>query len=92
MEAKTRVRWQKLVDAFNLQSKAGFQPWDASVVDSHRGLSSGEQHTVSFLLTVWDPSNRDWRHPRFDAVEAVAAWDRAEIDAFISWVNDPFWP
>lgn len=92
MEARTRVRWQKLVDAFNMQTKPGFQPWDATKVDSLRGLSSGEEHTVSFLLTVWDPGNHEWKHPRFDAVEAVATWDQSQMNAFVSWVQDPFWP
>lgn len=92
MEAKTRVRWQKLVDSFNMQSKAGFRPWDAVEVDGLRGLSSGEHHAVCFLLGVRDPHNREWNHPRFDAIEAIGSWDQPQIDAFLSWASDPFWP
>lgn len=81
-----------MVDAFNMSSLSGFQPWDAQAVDNLRGLSSGEEHAVCFLLGVWDPGNREWQHARFDAIEALAAWDEERREAFVSWAVEPFWP
>ena len=92
MEARVRVRWQKLVDAFHMDNLPGFKPWDAVAVDALKGLSSGEHHVAYFLLGVWDPGNRDWQHPRFDVIEAMAAWDPNCRRAFLLWAEDPFWP
>lgn len=92
MEAKMRVRWQKLVDSFGMYQLPGFQPWDALKVDALTGLSSGEEHAVCFLLGVWDPNNREWRHGRFDVIEALATWDAPRCDAFLAWAKEPFWP
>lgn len=92
MEAKTRVRWQRLVDTFNMESLPGFKPWDALKADNLRGLSHGESLVVSFLLGVWDPNNRDWKHPRFDVFDALQTWDLPRTQAFLSWAQEPFWP
>jgi hypothetical protein len=92
MEAKMRVRWQQLVDAFDLTHLAGFQPWDELKVDALHGLSGGEEHVVCFLLGVWNPQNREWQHPRFDVIEALDKWDDKRAKAFLSWASEPFWP
>ncbi|MCA9242193.1 MAG: hypothetical protein KDA37_18405 [Planctomycetales bacterium] len=92
MEAKTRVRWQKLVDFFGMESLSGFRPWDAARADNLRGLSHREDLVVSFLLGVWDLRNRDWQHPRCDLFDAIDVWDSERTEAFLAWVRDPFWP
>jgi hypothetical protein len=42
-----------------------------------------------FILTVWDSGGPTGT---FDAMAALAGWDRAHRAAFIEWAREPWWP
>ena len=91
MDDYTKFRWQQLVDQFGV-SKAGMKPWDAKRLESaFEGSSHGERCVIQFLLNVWDPGNA-WACGKFDAIDAVSVWDDRQREAFLFWVNDPWWP
>lgn len=92
MDAKVRVRWQKLVDSFDMGYLAGLRPWDALVADGDlTGRSDAEKAVVRFLLAVWNP-NHEWQVGRFDLFDALGTWDGKRRLAFLAWVQDPWWP
>lgn len=52
-----------------------------------------ERYTVLFVLNVWgnagDDSDRPW--PAFDAMDALARWDKDNRSAFLAWAKEPWW-
>lgn len=52
---------------------------------------SGAFHAARFVLSVWN-SEADWQSGGFDLHRALIAWDRNHREAFISWVEAPWWP
>jgi hypothetical protein len=91
-----------------LQGVAGVEPWNPNTMLrlACRGVTPGGQHAARFVLRVWS-STTDWerlarsvglltdqqRLPPFDAVEATAVWGRdGNLDAMMTWLNDPFRP
>ena len=77
-----------------LRDRSGIDPWNPTFVDdwaASPGPGSGERWVLRFLLNLWDPYT-DWPSGRFDVFEALAAWDEAHRDAFLSWARDPWWP
>ncbi len=58
---------------------------------------SGGKWAGRFCLGVWN-SGTDWGElglaapGRFDVFEAMACWDRAHVQAMLTWLEAPFWP
>lgn len=72
----------------------GVRPFDAEVLDAWAAgpvPGSGPLHAARFLLALWNNHAR-WRAGRFDAVEALCAWDRDHREAFLRWAERPWWP
>lgn len=67
--------------------------WDVDEFMAHLGTAStGEQHAMRFIASVWNPQYAREMGWNFDAVEAVGSWDREHRLAFASWITDPRWP
>lgn len=92
MDAKTRVKWQKLVDSFEMSHLHGLKPWDALLADRGvAGRSDGEKEVLRFLLGVWDPGT-EWQAGPFNLFDALRTWDPPRVAAFQAWVREPWWP
>ncbi len=91
----------------SLERAPGVDPWDADVFLKwlcSTGLSHGELVAARFVLGVWNSSAnwvelaREDGYPypehatRFDFFEAMGVWDPEHVEAFVSWVDAPFWP
>jgi len=90
-----------------LRKAPGAAPWDATAMLRHAcgAISHGEQLAARFVLSVWN-CKADWneeahkkgflraddRLRRFDVFEALAVWDFANREAFLTWARDPFFP
>ncbi len=53
--------------------------------------SSGMRHAARFILEVWNPYD-EWPCGKFDWNRAIGMWDDGHRKAFISWLQDPFFP
>ena len=68
-------------------------------------VTGGGEVAARFVLSIW--SEDDWHavalehgfvkpdstYPRpFNVREAFGRWDNAHVQAFLSWINDPFFP
>ena len=86
------IKIAELAETFPTLQGAPLRPWDAEKFDAWacNEVSSGLQHAARFILAVW-AGHVSWRMGRFDAVGAMAAWDRAHRDAFIAWCSSPWW-
>lgn len=97
---KAKNRFPKVTELartfHSLDQAPGIDPFDAEAlwawVEEGR-QTPAERHTALFVLNVWgdasnDP-NRPW--PIFDAMDALARWDRYNRAAFLSWAKDPWW-
>lgn len=51
-------------------------------------MSSGEAHLAKFFAGVWLGQNQY----SFDAIEAAAALDAAEMELITTWMKSPYWP
>jgi hypothetical protein len=71
------------------------------------GTSGGARRAGHFVLHVWNPTADRRELGRelgfepdvvdeclrpFNLSEALGVWDREHVQAFISWVEAPFWP
>jgi cellulose synthase (UDP-forming) len=77
-----------------LRTAPGGSPWDPEALDASAASGmpgSGARWAAVFILTPWNPAEA-WRAGRFDAFEAVAAWDRDHCQVFLTWAHDPWWP
>lgn len=85
----------ELARAFHaLRSKnpPGLEPWDSDALFAWLEESGASRHELAcahFILTVWDSHGPAGT---FDAMEALAGWDRAHRAAFIEWAREPWWP
>jgi len=85
-----------------LERADGLEPWDAETlyhwsVENLR--TDAELNCTRFILSVWNKAGLeelDAEHSnqlgRFDALDAVARWDRIHRVAFATWTADPWWP
>jgi hypothetical protein len=76
-----------------LHAAQGVVPWQPEDLDrwaSGPVPGSGALHAARFVLAVWN-SRIEWECGRFDAVNALSAWDDAHRAAFRSWVAHPWW-
>jgi hypothetical protein len=76
-----------------LRRAAGVQPWQPHQLDVWAcGPLPGEGalHAARFVLALWDNAGA-WCCGRFDAIEALAAWDGPHRGAFLTWVARPWW-
>lgn len=64
--------------------------WDAEAFDRMSGpWSTTERLTVMFILSVWNPSD----FPEFKFHDFVGAFKGyEEMDAFLDWCRNPWWP
>ena len=60
--------------------------WARSGAPGHGGLCAAR-----FVLSVWDPRQK-WTSGRFDMHEALSIWDDEHRKAFMTWVQNPWWP
>jgi hypothetical protein len=66
--------------------------WDPEVLDRRAAvMSSGERHSIQFLLHVWNPMAKR-ECGTFDAIDAVKVWDTEHRQAFTAWALHPWWP
>lgn len=70
----------------------GVDPWDPDALWAwldEGTASTYELASAHFVLAVFDP-----RGPAgpFDAMAALAGWDRANRAAFVEWAREPWWP
>ncbi len=86
-------RMLSLVNSFpTLRGK--FSRWDALAFSdwSMSGEpSSGMKHAARFILEVWNPYD-EWPCGRFDWMRAIGVWDDGHRQAFIAYLQDPFYP
>jgi len=90
----------------SLRGANGTEPWDPERLMrwACAGRSHGEVLAARFVLSVWN-SGTDWAEEakaegidnsaalaRFDLFEALQTWDYDHQDAFLKWVEAPFWP
>jgi hypothetical protein len=89
------AKMSKFASSFHSLRKApGVALWDADTLDkwvTETPISDGERVTARFVLAVWDP-NHDWRCGKFDLMEALRIWDEDHHRAFLTWVQEPWWP
>ena len=86
------IKIGELAKAFPTLNNAPLQPWNAETFDSwacEQG-GSGLQHAARFVLAVW-AIDATWRIGRFDAMNALAAWDETHRKAFAAWCSSPWW-
>ncbi len=90
-----------------LRAAEGVEPWDVDrfLAWARRGeAGAGASCAARFVLSLWN-AHTDWRATAdnlglrggdplepFAVFEAVAVWDVEHVQAFISWVELPFWP
>ena len=68
------------------------QVWDPEILDRRAAvMSSGERHSIQFLLHVWNPMAKR-ECGTFDAIDAVKVWDKEHRQAFTAWALHPWWP
>ncbi len=70
----------------------GIEPWAPDALWGWLQQAAASRHELAcahFVLSVWDS-----RGPAgtFDAMAALAGWDRAHRAAFIEWAREPWWP
>lgn len=65
--------------------------WNALALDEWAATvaSSGETHSARFVLGVWN-SQEAWRCGRFDLFDALGAWDGCHRQAFLDWIEEPW--
>ena len=65
--------------------------WDAMALDdwASSGASSGEKHSVRFVLGVWDPSHK-WQSGNFNIFDAIEVWDETHREPFLKWAREPW--
>jgi hypothetical protein len=88
-----RARMTALASQFHvLRNAPGIAPWDLVRLDEWAisGVSDGERHAAAFVLHVWN-AHHQWQVGRFDAIEALLTWDKANREAFLEWVKNPYW-
>lgn len=82
-----------LAGAFRaLRGVPGVEPWNPAALVTWLEADAASEHELAcarFVLTVWNPGAL--ARP-FDAMEALAGWDRAHRAAFAEWARDPWWP
>ena len=61
--------------------------------------TDAKRDCARFVLSVWNrgdldelDAENDNKLGRFDALDAVARWDRIHRVAFATWTADPWWP
>lgn len=93
MDASLKIR--NLALRFpTLRRAEGLQPWQPVAFDAWAARyapGAGALHAARFLLALWN-GQAEWSCGRFDAVDALATWDRAHRTAFLAWASEPWWP
>jgi hypothetical protein len=88
-------RIQELAQQFPLLPKLpGIDPWSPEQLLLQLDVvCSGTRHAILFLLSVWNPNwHQDNTGEPFDLHAALKVWDEAHHEAFLSWVEAPWWP
>jgi DNA primase len=84
----------KLIASFPCLANVGItsKTWDPKEFDKATSkLSSGERVVAQFILSVWNRQTK-WKCGRFDAVEAAAKLDHANMQPISRWLQQPWWP
>jgi len=73
----------------------GVAPWDPVAllgwVESS-GASVHEIYCAHFVLSVWNLGDTEDAIGPFNAMRALAGWDRAHRAAYVEWAREPWWP
>lgn len=84
-------RIAELAETFPTLEGAPLRPWNAEQFEKwamNKG-GSGLTHSAQFVLRVWS-CNHAWKIGRFDALDAMFAWDARHREAFINWTQAPW--
>jgi len=69
------------------------ETWDADQLGRQLGVfSSGERWAALFVLCVWNPGYAKEMGWTFDPIEAASVWGTENRNAFIAWMQKPYWP
>jgi hypothetical protein len=86
------IKIAELAETFPTLQGAPLRPWDADKFDAWacEQWGSGLLHAARFVLAIW-AVDATWRIGRFDAMNAVAAWDATHRQAFAAWCSSAWW-
>ena len=73
----------------------GIAPWDPVALLEWVQQGQGNhhaQHCAHFVLSVWNAGDTEEVLGPFNAMRALAGWDRAHRAAFVEWARAPWWP
>jgi len=94
----SRAAMTELARAFHsLRSSEppGVSPWDPVAllgwVESS-GASVHEIYCAHFVLSVWNLGDTEDAIGSFNAMRALAGWDRAHRAVYVEWARQPWWP